>query len=84
MFASNVWTGGSASAGQILDSTATAVKWSNRAMGRPIEDVKSAITAIHLKTGYRPNRLLINRKMLDALELSDDIYITIGRRCNFF
>lgn len=41
--------------------------------GTPILDVKTKITAVQEATGFRPNKLVLARKVLDALETAGDI-----------
>lgn len=49
------------------------IKWSDATSGDPIGDLRAAKTHILENTGYRPNTLILQRHVMDALEDHPDI-----------
>ena len=77
LFASNfmttgVWTKDWTGVNSGANNTTTLLRW-NDANSDPIGDIRRARTAQHILTGFRPNVLVVGRKVMDALELHPDI-----------
>lgn len=74
-FTTGVWTGSSTGTDILGASTATTdqpLRWNN-ANSTPIEDIRSEATAMQLKTGFRPNKLILGQYVADALMDHPDI-----------
>lgn len=76
-FITSVWTGEKAGHASTNDAT-NFVYW-DVATSTPIENVRAAITAVHEITGFRPNRMVLGRKVFDALLDHPDIVGRIDR-----
>lgn len=48
------------------------LRW-NDAASNPIEDIRAGATAMHIKTGFRPNKLTLGRQVYDKLVDHPDI-----------
>lgn len=77
-FTTGVWSGVTGSTGTDITGVASSpaanqvLQW-NDASSTPIEDVTAKSTLIQLRTGYRPNKLVIGRQVWDALKNHPDI-----------
>ena len=73
-FVTGVWT--TERAGVASGPTGTQfLRWDNAA-STPLEDVRGGIRAVHERTGFRPNRMVLGRAVYDALLDHPDI---VGR-----
>ncbi len=75
-FTTSTWTGGTGGA----DITPS-IKWDVPATAIPIVDLRTEMTSVHRKTGYRPNTLVLAQDVWDALQDTDDFLgrISISR-----
>lgn len=76
-FTTGIWTGVDGTTQDILGVSATpgsneVVQW-NDASSTPLEDVTEQATNSHLRTGHRPNKLVIGRQVWDQLKNHPDI-----------
>ena len=54
------------------------LKWSDPA-STPIEDVRRALTTVQMETGFRPNKILLGRRVYDVLVDHPDIVARLDR-----
>lgn len=54
------------------------LKWTDAA-STPIEDVSAAATGMQLRTGFRPNKMIISRPVFDVLKNHPDIIARMDR-----
>jgi hypothetical protein len=71
-FGTGVW-GTDVSGVASSPGTGETIKWSDTTSGDPIGDIRAAKTAVLESTGRRPNTLVLQRHVMDALEDHPDI-----------
>lgn len=49
------------------------IKWSDQTSGDPIGDIEDAIIDMEATTGYAPNKMVVNRRVMSALKNHPDI-----------
>ena len=74
-FTSGLWTGDLTGVDSATPGANEVGRW-DRADSTPIEDVRLGKRAVHQRTGFRPNKLVIGREVYDALLDHPDI---VGR-----
>lgn len=74
-FAASKWTGDQTGVDSASPSTNEFGRW-DRADSNPIEVIRAQATTIHERTGFRPNKLVLGRRVYDALLDHPDI---VGR-----
>lgn len=72
-FVTGIWTGATEKAGHATLNDSTHVIFWNLPASTPIENVKQAKRACHLKTGYKPNIGIFGAEVWDALLVHPDI-----------
>jgi hypothetical protein len=69
MFKTGVWTGQADQTGVASSpSTNELIHWSDYTNGKPKKNIKDACTVIEEQTGLRPNTLVLQRKVWDAIQ----------------
>lgn len=84
-FTTGVWTGYNGVAGVDITGVAASptatdvIQWSDGSNSNPITDIRAKSTLIQLRSGYRPNKLVIGRQVWDVLAEHPDIIDRINR-----
>lgn len=67
-FATSIWSNNRNGVASSPSAGTSVYHWSDYTNGSPITDIRNAMTTVQVATGMRPNTLIVNRQVMDALE----------------